>query len=165
MGGGWLTLLNNGNTTFYLAHPFPSRKRIREWEIRVEREIAIALINPFYDVKGKEYIEVMDRRGVTDRQSANVSGIKVDTPHEIVERDLAAIRESDGVLAIITKDVTLGTPMEIFYAASEGKTVFTICEVPELLTHPWLRFCSSVIFKSLEEGAIGLRELVGWATT
>ncbi len=40
-----------GLFTFYLSHPFVSRKYVREWELKFEgKHPKMALINPFYDL-------------------------------------------------------------------------------------------------------------------
>lgn len=127
---------------FYLAHPFNSRKEIREWELAFERRTGIELLNPFYDAEGRTDVELVDV-GRTTRYE------KLDHT-ELVKRDLLNIAIcKKGIIAIIDKSAFIcGTLMEIVYShAVFGKRVYSII-INDHHEHPWLKYHSDEIFTS-----------------
>lgn len=115
----------------YLAHPFRLRKSIREWELEIEATFpTVKLLNPFYDIERSD-VERIDK-GKIKRSDCSA--------HDIVERDLAALRTCDGVLAIIDNDGhSFGVTMEIVYARLYNIPVYLIIDNQEDWEHPWLR--------------------------
>lgn len=113
----------------YLAHPFPTRQRIRAWELSFEERTGIQLTNPFYDRTRKD-IDAIDR-GQMDPYDLTRKY------KSIVEGDLKAIDEADGLVAYHRHGIpALGTPMEILYAAFIcGKPTYINTNKPG---HPWL---------------------------
>lgn len=123
----------------YLAHPFDSRQETREIELEVESRLGVELFNPFYDAAGRTDVELIDV-GRAERYE------KLE-PKELVERDLRGIRESDGLLGLVTGHLSYGTLMEIVYAHMMGKPVFLIVTNGHQ-DHPWLRYHAARIFTS-----------------
>ena len=75
----------------YLAHPFDSRVAIRKWELHVE-QCGIRLLNPFYDEIRQDIVEIDEGRA--GRYEKLI-------PAKVVERDVEAIKNSDGIIAIV----------------------------------------------------------------
>ena len=112
----------------YLAHPFPSRHKIREWELEFEKRTGIQLVNPFYD---------RERHDVDKIDKGLLSPYDLKRHYKkIVEGDLKAIDGSDGVVAFHRHGIPAwGTPMEVIYTALMAKKpVFIITNKPG---HPW----------------------------
>ena len=63
---------------YYLAHPFDSRKAMRQWELETEVQYDIEIINPFYDI-GRCDVEPID-----DGTKARYEGLN---STELVNRD------------------------------------------------------------------------------
>lgn len=126
----------------YLAHPFDSRAETRQNEFVTESLCDIELFNPFYDAEDRKDIEQIDSGGVGRYE-------KLD-PFELVQRDLRGIRDSDGLLGLITGDLSYGTLMEIVYADHMGKMIFLIVTNGHE-KHPWLRYHAGRIFTSWDE--------------
>lgn len=112
----------------YLAHPFPTRIRIRGWEEDFERRTGIELINPFYD-RPRVEMELIDK-GLLSPYDLKRHFKK------IVEGDLKAIDESDGIVAFHRHGIPAwGTPMEVMYTTFVAKKpVFIVTNKPG---HPW----------------------------
>lgn len=127
--------------TFYLAHPFDSRKEMRNWELRLETHRGLNIVNPFYDLTRDDVISVDEGR--TGRYE------KLD-PDELVIRDLKAIGSVDGIIAYINGDLSYGTIMEIVYASKMSKEIHIICTNGHE-RHPWLVFHADHIYTSKEE--------------
>jgi len=128
---------------YYLAHPFDARYRIRTWELQVEEQAAIELINPFYDAPDRSDVEEIDA-GRAERYERLV-------PSDLVRRDLQQIEQADGTVAIIDGSISYGTIMEIVYTRSVyRKPVYIICTNGHH-NHPWLRHHATHVFTSVEE--------------
>jgi len=127
-------------TTFYLSHPWKSRAYVRKWELNIEKQTGITLLNPFYDEPRREVDEIDN--GTREEYDLD--------PYMIVQRDIAAIRRCEGVVAIIDGGTSYGTIMEIVYAFSMGKPVYLICTNGQE-KHPWLRYHCLTIFTSFKE--------------
>jgi len=119
----------------YLAHPILSREDIRKKELAFEERTGIELVNPFYDGGETDMIALLDSGKVTLQEyAARLNGNG--KGEEFVEGDLRAIDRADGVVAVIYRGTpTIGTSMEIFYAAQTGKPVYIVTNFPE---HIWL---------------------------
>lgn len=121
----------------YIAHPILIRKKVREEEFKIEKEIGIELINPFYDTYERKDIEKIDK-GLMTEWDRRLNYKK------LVEKDLKAIDNSDGVIAFIEKDVfSIGTYMELWYAQTKQKPIYIITST--CTTHPWLKY---VVYKT-----------------
>lgn len=126
---------------FYLAHPFDSRKDMREWELAIEVALGIDIINPFYDVKRTD-VPAIDK-GREERYKQNRKQVI-----ELVTRDVRQILKSDGVIAIIGDHLSYGTIQEMVYARMNQKPVLAVITNGQE-NHPWLRYHSNKIFTSL----------------
>ena len=133
---------------FYWAHPFDSRHLHMEWKIAFQK-IGINLVDPFYDLTRVDVEEIDSGRA--DRYE------KLD-PTKLVERDLDAIRKSDGVIALVDGSLSYGTIKEIVYAYGIGHHQTTYRQFPVYLIvtnghheHPWLEFHATDLFVSLEQ--------------
>jgi nucleoside 2-deoxyribosyltransferase len=136
----------------YLAHPFDSRHRLREWELRVEEEMDIEIINPFFDVE-REDSGIIKTKGTTlSSQSSRKTryGLTDEDCEIIVERDVDLIYNVDGVIAIVDGSLSYGTIQEMVYAFNFGKPVYSVISNGHI-GHPWLRYHSKRVFQSLRE--------------
>jgi len=127
---------------FYLAHPFDSRTVIREWELRVEKQFDVELLNPFYDIE--------DRTDVEERDAGRAERYEKIIPSDLVERDIQYVLKSGGLVGIVDGSVSYGTIMEIVYANIFRKPVYLIVTNGQY-KHPWLIHHASRIFLSFEE--------------
>ena len=125
---------------YYLAHPYDSRKKVREWELGVEKRTGVELHNPFYDV---------DRKDIQDLDAGGVGRYDQLDPDTLVVRDLGAIRDSDGMVAIVDGALSYGTIMEIVYGHMSCEPCFLIVTNGHE-KHPWLVYHSDKIFTSFE---------------
>ncbi len=126
--------------TFYLAHPFETREKTRQWELEIEAKYNINLLNPFYD---------LNRKDVDDIDNNKKGRYDIESPQELVERDLCAIYGTSGVVAVIDGSISYGTIMEIYQSFRAGLPVHIICTNGHE-NHPWLRYCAKEIFTSFE---------------
>jgi nucleoside 2-deoxyribosyltransferase len=118
----------NKKRRIYLAHPFDSRHKMREWELCIEKEADIDIVNPFFDVEREDKKVILDN-GTTltslstrkDRYGSTDVGCKT-----IVERDINLIRSCDGVIVLIDGSISYGTIQEMVYAKMFGKHVISI---------------------------------------
>lgn len=129
----------------YLAHPFPTRKRMRQWELRTEHRTGVELLNPFYDGHGEEVMKKIDSGQMTHHDYS-----KFLTPKMIVEQDLKAIKSCEGVVAYVDGSASIGTFMEIWLASQQYKLpVYIIIESRYGKEHPWLVYCATQTFDTL----------------
>jgi hypothetical protein len=139
---------------FYLAHPFESRELVREWELGAEKRLGIELVNPFFDVPRADLplldvTKVMTRE---ERQKALVETFGMEYGRAIVEPDLSHIRDCGGVVAVVTDDRMVGTPMEIFYTSYVLKRPVYIIHLSERNRwHPWLQYFSVKMFSGFAD--------------
>lgn len=137
-----------GLFSFYLSHPFVSRKKIRDWELKFEaKHPKIALINPFYDVEGEGRQDVKDRD--EGREVKKTPGYE----WRLTQRDYIAICYSRGILGIVDEnhDKSIGTIMEFVMARALAKNPkLLICSKKDLLEHPWLKTHFHKIYPSFE---------------
>ena len=144
--------------TLYMAHPFGDRFRLREEEKKIERQTGLKLINPFYDVEGRTDVRRFDKiakqKKLGDRTARHTWGLsmKSTTPKVVVERDLKTIRHTNGVLAFFTDKISVGTPMEVFYASRVlHHPVYLIIEDKAKMGHPWLVYLSTAVYSTVDE--------------
>lgn len=130
----------------YLAHNFGSRKKMRKWELRLEREYYIILDNPFYD-SDRSDVENLDRMKDGSKEQRKYFESHLSTKHinRIVDGDLECIRKSDGIVAYVKGSIGIGTQMEIFFAAR-------VLQIPVYIitkkwaNHPWIQKYATEIF-------------------
>lgn len=123
----------------YLAHPFDSREKMREWELEFEKKAGIEIINPFYDVK-REDIDKIDMGRNERYEKLNAK--------ELVERDVGNIINSDGIIALVNGMLSYGTIQEMVYAHSFNTPVYSVITNGHE-NHPWLKYHSNKIFISM----------------
>ena len=146
--------------SYYMAHTFGDRLRLRIEEKKIERKTGLNLVNPFYDVEGRHDVKKFDRlsqdkkfKDKEERQKwISTWGLATNIPKEVVERDLKIIRRADGVLAFFTDKISVGTPMEVFYNSHVVKhPTYLIIEDRTKMGHPWLVYHATAIFTSVDE--------------
>jgi nucleoside 2-deoxyribosyltransferase len=123
-----------------MAHPLEARKTVREFELEIEKRTGIELVNPFYDRERDDIIDIDN--GKTTRWQIPAA--------PVVEADIAAIRECDAFLAILTDKLSIGTPMEIVYAYLAKKPIY-ILDFNEVGKHPWIRYHATTVVSSWDE--------------
>jgi len=137
----------------YLAHNFDDRFKIRKIEHRLEKNYNLELYNPFYDTV-RDDVRKLDKLGVTRKEIYGKMQVwSKKKCKSLVERDLKAIRHSDGLLTIIYS-ATIGTSMEIISCAYFYRMpVFIITKTH--FGHAWLKYMANTsngkIFKNLKE--------------
>ena len=140
----------------YLAHAISIRKEVREWELTVEKKYDIELINPFYDLGELKRMKLIDNGDITP-----YTNVDKRLSEEIVNDDLKAINDSDGIVAYI-KQPSIGTSMEIYHCKQLlMKPVYIYLEDVRYLKHPWLMKFSDSIYTSLDSLNIKLGNLHG----
>jgi nucleoside 2-deoxyribosyltransferase len=137
----------------YLSHNMEIRHKVRVWELIVESNTNIELVNPFYDLN-KEAFESIENGIIT------VDEFRSSMPKgKIVENDLNAIKSCDGIVSYIEKP-SFGTAMELFYCKTIlNKPIYIYTKNHKFAYHPWITYCSDNIFTSLEELYNKLEEL------
>lgn len=138
----------NVSKTLYLAHNFLTRKKIRKWELRIEKKYNVNLDNPFYDNPERaEEMLILD--SLIDCSRKQRSYLSTRSSYSIVEDDLEKIRKSDGIVAILN-DVRIGTPMEVFYASRVLRIpVYVVTR--KYAAHPWVIELATKIFAGKKE--------------
>lgn len=146
---------------FYFTNQTIDRHYAREKELQIEKETGLQLENPFYDGDAKE-IDQLDKGAPTTI-----------TADEIVGMDLRKIRESRGIVALMTSFFCIGSIMEIAICSyAFGKPVYIIDEMrlaipPKVkkwlfsvfrvnldeffYEHPWVKYFATERFRSCEE--------------
>ena len=124
---------------YYICHPFDSRKRIRKWELGIEKKLGINLLNPFYDT---------GRQDAKDIDAGRLARYEID-PKKIVEGDLDWIKRSKGLIAFITGEISYGTIQEMVYGKINKKPVYSVITNGHD-KHPWLQYHSTKVFTKLE---------------
>lgn len=137
---------------FYLAHPFDSRYRMRSWELRVEEELGIEIMNPFFDSPrpDQEIIDNLENTlsALTSREDRY--GLTDEETKDLVFRDLYLISSCVGLIAIIDGSLSYGTIQEMVYATLYRIPVFALVTNGHS-GHPWLRYHSTKIFEDLNQ--------------
>jgi len=120
---------------WYYTNQTVDRHEARRLELIIEQETGLILNNPFYDGAAKE-VSTLDTTGKTQLSE-----------DEIVGMDLRKIRDSVGIVAMMTADQCIGSAMEIAIAAfSWGKPVYVIARKDLFRHHPWIKYFASRIF-------------------
>lgn len=118
----------------YLSHPIRSRS--------LATEIHSTLIRD-----GFEVIDPFDRPNQEHYAHLRLTKAREFTREEclaIVVGDIERIEKSDVVVAVVSGEFSIGTPMEILCAFDMGKPVFCLWACDELI-NPWVSlFCTSV---------------------
>lgn len=136
----------------YLAHNLEKRHEVRKLELEIEREFDIELHNPFYDSGQREDIINLD-----NNKSANEirNQLSLAECEAIVDRDLNAIDNSDGTVAIFLDGCGIGTCLEMAYTRDCNKLLIFISE--KYYNHPWIRIYADYRFKTIDEFKIFLK--------
>lgn len=138
---------------YYLAHSFILRNIVRQWQLVIEKEYDMILINPFYRNKWEmEQIKKMESLP-DEQQDKGLPEWSILDCLRIVEEDLNLIRQSDGLVSFFDRP-TIGTCQEIFAAAYLYRIpVYVITGKYD--KHPWIRALVSLsngkIFKTMKE--------------
>jgi nucleoside 2-deoxyribosyltransferase len=138
----------------YLAHPFDLRYEVRFWELFIEKETGLELINPFYD---QERFDVGDiDAGRVTRSSAELDF------NGIVRNDLGLCDIADGAIAVVRPGTySIGTVCEAWYTSTQiHKPVYFL----GFDGHPWLRYMiqegKGLGFKTWQEMLTYFKELL-----
>ena len=131
----------------YLAHPLEDRIKFRNWQIKIEREIGINIVNPFYDVYNP-HIEELDAGKKIKNLDYNM----------IVQRDISLIAASDGIITIINNTKSYGTIQEMVYAKMLNKPVYSLITSGDI-NHSWLKYHSTKRFGEYKRLENFLKEL------
>jgi len=125
----------------YLAHNLDTRHEIRKWELYIEKNYNIELVNPFYDNK---------RNDIADLDAGKITRWQLNDKrcHALVKRDLKAVDDCEGILAFVTHGV-IGTMLEIGHARATRKKIFIISK--DYIMHPWVRVYADYRFATKEE--------------
>jgi nucleoside 2-deoxyribosyltransferase len=125
---------------YYFTNQTVHRHRAREIELKIEKETGLRLENPFYDGEHKE---------IADLDAGRPIFITAD---EIVGADLRKIRDSDGIIALMSSFKNIGSAMEIAIGAySWGKPVYVIATNDKLYSHPWIEYFATKRFRTPSE--------------
>ena len=126
----------NRRPRFYFTNQTVDRKNAREIELKIEDATGLELENPFYDGEAKE-VKSLDSKGTSNLSDAEIVGV-----------DLKKIRESDGIVALVSVDkLNIGSAMEIAICAhSWGKPVYVISPLTWVQTHPWITYFGIKVF-------------------
>ena len=123
---------------FYLAHPFKKRDEVRS--LYQPRLTAIVdVVNPFDRPEQSTYDDALAGQGLTAKMC-----------REIVETDLSAIDHTDGLLALLLADNSIGTFMEIMYVVEQNQRgrkpspIFAYTPRSNEREHPWIRSLTTV---------------------
>jgi len=131
----------------YLAHPFDTRHKLRQWELEMEKKYpGFELINPFYDVERDEVVGIDEGR--LERYQFD--------PLTIVQRDIGLIEKvcNYNLLAYVTNAFSIGTIIEMTISRLNQRNprTLTLCVCDNgHHEHPWLRQFTTGIFKSHQE--------------
>ena len=132
-------------TSLYLGHPWGLKEIVYQWEQKIENELNLNLINPFYDLHPEITAKV--ERGELGRYGANYINI--------VEEDVGAIKKTMGGIYIIEDHLKLqqpqiGTFMEIVYAFHNRKLAYVLA-LNGHQDHFWLKYHATRLFVSWNE--------------
>jgi nucleoside 2-deoxyribosyltransferase len=129
----------------YIAHPMPTRHRIRDTICPAIQSLGIHTLNPFYNEDGTHREDRPEIKAIDDGTMGEYGVKNIQLAEEIVNRDLEKIRSSDGLVAMLDEEgvIGIGTPMEIFYCARWcKKPVFIVTS--KYYGHPWLNYLASL---------------------
>jgi hypothetical protein len=130
----------------YLAHPILDRDWIRREELRLEQELDLDLVNPFYDATR----ERSDIKKI-DAGELKPFSRELDSK-DIVMGDLNEINHANGLLGFVTEKYSIGTFMEVFYNSYVlRRPTYLIVMNEQFFAHPWLRFLATKVFRSVAD--------------
>lgn len=132
--------------SYYFSHQTCERHEGKIVSKRLAEELNLEIINPFYDKHGvpTREIECLD-------QGRKLEEIGISTA-EIVGVDERKVRQSDGIIAYLSRDsFTFGCPVEIYISAMIGKPVYTISPLIKIRKHPFVVHYSNKIFTTVTE--------------
>ncbi|MBU0959639.1 MAG: hypothetical protein KKB31_06860 [Nanoarchaeota archaeon] len=139
-------MAKKGKVSFYIAHPRPSKDKVRQWQLDCEIRTGVILINPFFDMWGNEEIHE-NATGKVTRYEADAA--------MIVNRDLKLLSKSDGVIILIDGNLSYGSIQEMVYAKLFKKPLFLVVTNGEE-NHPWFRYHADKIFTNFKDLEIEL---------
>lgn len=123
--------------TYYFTNQTVDRKMARDIELWIEDELGWELVNPFYDGDARE-VQFLD----------NQNGREL-SHEEIVGMDVKKIRNSRGIVALMTSPHDIGSCMEIAVASyAWGKPVYVIAMTERHFNHPWINYFANKVFRS-----------------
>jgi len=122
----------------YLSHPTKSREVIESWQKYFEKETGFELINPFAGegLKNEKEIEVLE---------SEIKNVK-----KLVMGDLRSMLNCDCVVAVFDNNYSVGVPIEIAYAKTNGLKVYSIV-VNGRENNPFIRYFSDLVFLDFNE--------------
>lgn len=137
--------------SYYLAHPFDSRHKMREWEKKMEKKLGIVIVNPFFDQNRPDMKLITDKGTTLTSQATRKTryGLSDGDVKALVERDLKLINDCDGLIAIVDGSLSYGTIQEMVYAHQKSRKVLAVISNGHI-GHPWLRYHADEVFDSLE---------------
>lgn len=125
---------------WYFTNQLAHHKQARLVELKIERATGLHLENPFYDGEAKEIQQINAGKPITL------------TADEIVGMDLRKIRDSDGIIALLSSGRNIGSAMEIAIGAyAWGKPVYVIATKQKLFDHPWIKYFATQRFHTAKE--------------
>lgn len=143
----------NNIISLYFAHNFNDRKKFREIELQLEKELGIELYNPFYDdISRAEEMSELDSQEIDAikrmGQFENKFNRSQESAELIVRRDLTAVAKCRGLVTII-ESPSIGTTMEICNATLMKKDVYVISA--KYSSHPWIKIYSTKTFLTVDD--------------
>lgn len=119
----------------YLAHPFAQKVEGKRIQTELEA-LGLEVINPFERGEQAIYEAKLGHDG---------DGLNAQDCADIVRMDLEKIDQTDGVVALLIDNASIGTIMEIFYAGHVVKhPILSLAPTPRYSEHPWIRFYTTV---------------------
>lgn len=126
----------------YIAHPYADQELGLAVQARIET-LGIRVVNPFQREEQKTYSQVIQSKGEFTKEQCD----------EIVEMDLKKIRDTDGVVCLLTEKLSIGTSMETFYSSYIlGHPTFSLYRLQQRhakergfgFVHPWIKSLTQV---------------------
>lgn len=119
----------------YLAHPFAKKDEGKRIQTELEA-LGLEVVNPFE--RGEQAIYDV-------KLAPGGGGLNAQDCADIVKMDLDKIDATDGVVALLIDNASVGTIMEIFYAGHVKKhPIFSLAPTARYAEHPWIRFYTTV---------------------
>ena len=120
---------------YYLAHSVELIAEVRRWELHVQSNFYIDLINPF---RSNKFENVDELRTLKTRKKilGYMQTLDLDTCEKIVSHDLGILRKCDGCVAVF-KTPSIGTAQEIFAAHYLYQLPVYVIN-GEYSKHPWI---------------------------
>lgn len=121
----------------YLAHPYADQELGLAVQAKIEA-LGIRVVNPFQRKEQEVYSQVVQTGGE----------FTLEQSQEIVDMDLSKIENANGVIAIFTGKISIGTSCETIYARAIRKPVFSLYLIENLhgfsVIHPWVKALTHV---------------------